>query len=68
MKVAGNSSYGAMMTEHGAVMMYHGQPKTEHDIGWIMPICRFQDELGAAVEHQSDGKRLCDCQMDRSWR
>eukprot|EP00974_Lingulodinium_polyedra_P012684 1228542-Lingulodinium_polyedra.AAC.1 len=46
-KVAGHSSHGAM-TEHGEVLMYNGQPKTERDIGWVLPICRLQDELGAA--------------------
>eukprot|EP00974_Lingulodinium_polyedra_P056719 5456357-Lingulodinium_polyedra.AAC.1 len=48
-----------MMTEIGEVMMYGGQPKTKSDIGWILPICRLQDELGTAVEYQSDGKNYC---------
>ena len=58
MKVAGNSTQGAMMTDLGEVMMQGGQPKTKYDIGWIVPVCRLQDELGAAVEYQSDGQTV----------
>eukprot|EP00975_Prorocentrum_lima_P002285 498799-Prorocentrum_lima.AAC.1 len=58
MKVAGNSTQGAMMTDLGEVMMQGGQPKTKYDIGWIVPVCRLQDELGATVEYQSNGQTV----------
>eukprot|EP00974_Lingulodinium_polyedra_P128337 11205660-Lingulodinium_polyedra.AAC.1 len=46
-------------------MMYHGHPKTEYDIGWILPIRRLQDERGPAVntnrmenDRNADGQKL----------
>eukprot|EP00974_Lingulodinium_polyedra_P049232 4732114-Lingulodinium_polyedra.AAC.1 len=44
------------MTEHGEVMMQNSQPKNDFDIGWILPVCRLQDELGMGVEYQTGGK------------
>eukprot|EP00974_Lingulodinium_polyedra_P113432 10980919-Lingulodinium_polyedra.AAC.1 len=47
---------GAMMTEHGEVMMQNNQPRSDINIGWILPVCRLQDELGLGVEYQTGGK------------
>eukprot|EP00974_Lingulodinium_polyedra_P043582 4185871-Lingulodinium_polyedra.AAC.1 len=39
-------------------MMQGGQPNTKYDIGWVLPVCRLQAELGTAVEYQSDGQTV----------
>eukprot|EP00974_Lingulodinium_polyedra_P060305 5813085-Lingulodinium_polyedra.AAC.1 len=58
MKIAGNSTHGAVMTEHGEVMMQSVQNKSDDDIGWILPVCRLQDDLGMAIAYQADGKTV----------
>eukprot|EP00974_Lingulodinium_polyedra_P015474 1498405-Lingulodinium_polyedra.AAC.1 len=49
MKIAGNSTHGAIMTERWEVMMQSVQNKSDYDIGWVLPVCRLQDEFGMAI-------------------
>eukprot|EP00974_Lingulodinium_polyedra_P109387 10584657-Lingulodinium_polyedra.AAC.1 len=44
--------------QHEEVMMQSVQNKSDYDIGWVLPVCRLQDELGVAIEYQADGKTV----------
>ena len=58
MKLAGNmTEYGAMTT-YGEVMMKGGMNQGTHDIGWILPMARIQEELGMEARWKSDGSAV----------
>ena len=55
MKLAGNVADHGYMTTYGEVMMRSGSRSDESDIGWILPVTCFQDELGMQALYKADG-------------
>ena len=61
MKLAGNVTEYGVMTVSGEVRMRSGMSRGAHDIGWILPMARIQEELGMEARWKCDGSAVLLC-------